>query len=113
MQQIAGFIILCLIGCIFIGRGIYSLLSKKPMGFNLNLRFFVALDIKTVTDIKKYNRAVACLYIAYGVGWILLCVPMLLNIAWALFSMVGVLVLTVITLSIDSNFIVKKYRIKK
>ena len=113
MKHIAGFIVWCFVGCIFIGRGIYALFAKKPVGFNLRLKIFITLDINTVTDIKRFNRAAAFLYIVYGIGYVLLGIPMLLNIAWALLSLVGVLVLTVGVMAIFSNIVENKYWSKK
>ena len=62
--RIIGFVIWSVVGCLFIGLGIYSFYSQKPMGFWANPRMF------EVTDRKKYNAAVGKLFSVFGIVFI-------------------------------------------
>ena len=104
MGGIIGFSIWCIVGCALIGIGIYSAFSKKPMGFWANAKAF------EVTDTKKYNRAVAKLFCAYGIGFNLLGIPLLLGQTWALLSILGVVVETISMMVVYTTVIEKKYR---
>lgn len=106
--QTTGFIIYCAIGCIFIGMAVYAWFSKKPrpMGFWANAEMF------EVTDVKKYNRAVAKLFGVFGVVFIILGLPLLAgqNSAWSILSIVGVMVESIAAMAVYSTVIEKKYR---
>ena len=105
--RIFGFIIWCLCGALFIGLGIYSFFIKKPMGFWANAEMF------EVTDVKKYNRAVAKLYCALGLVFILLGLPLLSdNAALILLSTLGVMLEVIVMMVIYVTVIEKKYRKK-
>ena len=104
MGQTVGFIIWCICGCIFIGMGIYALFSKKPMAFWANDRFF------EVKDVKKYNRAVACMYFIDGIVLALLGLPLLAGSVWILFSILGVAALGVGSMAVYSTVIERKYK---
>lgn len=96
----------CVMGCVFICMGIYSLFAKKAVGFWANAKVF------EVTDIKKYNAAAAKLFCAYGIVFILLGLPLLSgqNSVWIIFSMIGVMAETVAAMVIYTIVIEKKYR---
>ncbi len=106
--QIIGFIIWAFMGLIFICLGVYSLFSKKPMGFWANAQMF------EVTDIKKYNRAVAKLFCGFGVVFVLLGLPLLSgqNSAWILLSVLGVMLEVIAMMVIYVTVIEKKYKKK-
>ena len=55
-ENITGFVLWLLVGVAFIGLGFYARSSKKVMGFWANAKVFA------VTDVKKYNNAVAKLW---------------------------------------------------
>ncbi len=103
-----GFIIWALVGCIMIGIGISAFFSKKAVGFWANVKMF------PVTDIKKYNNATGKLFICYGAIFILLGTPLLggQNSPYILFSVLGIMIETIVTMVIYSLVITKKYRKK-
>ena len=80
--RIIGFVIWCVVGCLFIVLGIYSFYSQKPMGFWANVQMF------EVTDRKKYNAAVGKLFSVFGIVFILLGLPLLAgqNSPWIFLS---------------------------
>lgn len=107
--NIIGFIIWCVAGAAFIFFGVYAWFSKKPMGFWANAKMF------EVSDVKKYNRAVAKLFVAFGIVLIALGIPLLYmekNSAYILLTVVGVMIESVITMAVYSLGIEKKYRKK-
>ena len=57
--NVIGFIIWCMAGLMFLGMAVYAWFSKKPkpMGFWANAKMF------EVTDVRKYNRALAKLFL--------------------------------------------------
>lgn len=104
---IIGFVIWGLVGLLFVCLGIYSSFSEKPMGFWANAEMF------EVTDTKKYNSAVAKLFCAYGMVFILLGLPLLgKNSAWILLSVLGVMIETIAIMVIYTTVIERKYRKK-
>lgn len=107
--RLIGFIIWALTGSLFVFLGIASFCSKKPMGFWANAKMY------EVNDLKKYNCAVGKLYISYGVGMILLGLPLLLsaqNSPLILLSIVGIMVESLVIMIIYSLVITKKYQKK-
>lgn len=105
---ILGFGIWCMIGCFFIGLGIFSFFSKKAVGFWANVEMF------QVTDVKKYNSAMGKLFCTLGVVLIFLGVPLLSkqNSVWILFSIIGVMVEMIAAMIIYTTVIEKKYKKK-
>lgn len=105
-----GFIIYCVIGCMFLCWAVYSWFSKKPkpMGFWANANVF------EVSDVKKYNRAVAKLFGTFGIVLIVLGLPLLAgqNSAWAMLSIVGVMMESIAAMVVYTVVIEKKYRKK-
>ncbi len=74
MQENAvAFAIWLFVGAIFVIMGICAFSQKKPMAFWANVEQF------DVNDIKKYNSAVGKLFIAYGIVFSLLGLPLLSN----------------------------------
>lgn len=102
------FIIWCLVGCLFIGFGIYALFSSKAIGFWAN-----APCIK-VTDIKRYNKAMAKLFSCYGLIFVLLGLPLLgeQQSPLILVSIIGVMVESISVMAVYTTVIEKKYRAK-
>lgn len=103
---VIGFVIWCITGCFFIGLGIFSLFSKKAVGFWANAEMF------QVTDIKKYNCAMCKLFCVMGVVFIFLGFPLLSkqNSVWILLSVVGVLIGVIVAMIVYTNVIEKKYK---
>lgn len=103
---IIGFGMWCIVGCFFIGLGIFSFFSKKAVGFWANVKMF------EVTDIKKYNNAMGKLFCTMGVIFIFLGLPLLSKETslWILLSCVGVMVEVLLAMVIYSTVIEKKYK---
>ncbi len=106
--RIIGLIIWGLTGLLFVGMGIYAFFSKKPMGFWANSEMF------EVTDAKKYNSAVAKLFCAFGIVFILLGLPLLAeeNPALIILSVLGTMLETIVMMAIYVTVIEKKYKKK-
>ncbi len=104
--NVLGFVIWAIVGCFFIGLGVFALSSKKPVGFWANAKVF------EVIDVKKYNGAVAKLFCVYGIVFILLGLPLLSgqNSPLILISVIGVMVETIITMAVYTTVIEKKYK---
>lgn len=105
-----GFFIWAIMGCAFIGLGIYSFLSHKEVAFG----FWANADMFPVNDVKKYNHAMGKLWCAYGVIFILLGTPLLnrQNTACILLSVLGLMVESIAAMVIYVTVIEKKYRRK-
>ena len=104
--RIIGFMIWSAIGCLFICLAIYSYFSKKPVGFWANA------DAFEVTDIKKYNHAVAKLFCIFGIVLIVLGIPLLAgqNSPWILLSVAGLVMESIIAMVVYTLVIEKKYK---
>ena len=103
---VIGFIIWSIVGCFFIGIGIRSFFSKKPVQFWANAEMF------EVTDVKKYNASVGGLFCAFGVVLIILGLPLLCgqNSPWIFLSVFGVLMECIVAMIIYTVVIEKKYK---
>ena len=103
-----GFFIWCLCGCLFIGIGVAAFFSKKPAGFWSNIEVF------SVTDVKKYNRAVGKLFVVFGLVFIVLGLPLLAgqNSPYAIFSVLGVMISVIVLMAIYITVIERKYKKK-
>ena len=101
-----GFVIWCAVGVLFIGLAVYSWVSQKPIGFWANAEIF------EVSDTKRYNHAMSKLFLIFGVVFIALGIPLLAgkNSAGIIFSIIGVMVESVMAMVIYSTIIEKKYR---
>ena len=103
--KIFSFILWSICGIFFICLSIYALFAKKAVGFWANAEVF------EVTNIKQYNTAMAKLFFVFGIIFILLGLPLLLqNMAWILLSVIGVMFETITTMSIYTIIIEKKYK---
>ena len=104
----AGFIIWSAIALLIIGIGVWTWCSKKPAGF------FAGVEPPKVTDVRRYNRAAACLWFVYAVLFELLGIPLLFfsrNAAAFLLPVLGTALLS-IGLMIAYNRILGKYQQK-
>lgn len=101
-----GFVIWAIAGLFLAGIGVSAFFSKKALGFWANA------DIAPMKDVKKYNRAVGKLMIAYGLVFIALGTPLLLEQGSPLviLSVVGVMMETIVTMIIYILVIEKRYR---
>lgn len=106
--RIIGFIVWALFGCFMIGLGIGAFFAKKAVGFWANIKTF------PVNDIRGYNRATGKLFIAYGIIFIVLGVPLLSssNTPYILLSVLGIMIETIAIMAIYSISITKKYKEK-
>ena len=88
--------------------GIFSFVSKKPIGFWANAEMF------EVTDVKKYNAAMGKLFTSFGVGLIVLGLPLLdgQNSALIIFSILGVMAEAIAAMVVYTTVIEKKYKVK-
>lgn len=104
-KEVIGFVIWALVGCAVIAIGIISFFSKKAVGFWANI------DTFQVNDVKKYNHATGRLFIVYGVIFIALGIPMLSeDTSYILFSIVGVMIETIVMMAVYSLVITTKYK---
>ena len=91
---------------VLLGIGIWSWKSDKTIGF------YAGVKPPEVSDIRKYNRAVAILWFAYAAAFEVLGLPLLFlkrNSAGFVWSILGVVAIT-IALMIVYNRILAKYR---
>lgn len=100
------FIVWSIVGCLFIGVGIYAFFAKKAIGFWANAEMF------KVTDIKKYNGAVARLFCVYGIVFTALGFPLLSgqNATWILFSVLGMVIESITAMIVYTTVIERKYK---
>ncbi len=105
---IFGFVIWSLLAVFFIGMGVYACFSKKAVGFWANAQ------VMEVTDIKRYNAAMAKLFCIYGIVLLILGLPLLAgqNSPWILLSVLGVMFATIIAMIVYTTVIEKKYKKK-
>ncbi|WP_027430639.1 hypothetical protein [Lachnospira multipara] len=104
--EVLGFTIWIIVGFGIMLLGIIDIFSKKPAGFWANSKPF------EVKDVKGYNRATGLLFIAYGLVFNLLGLPILMghNNPYIILSMVGVMFETIAIMVIYSLVITKKYK---
>ncbi|MDO5405958.1 MAG: hypothetical protein Q4F28_01345 [Eubacteriales bacterium] len=107
-ENVIGFVAWVIVGCFLIGTGVAAFFKKKAVGFWANM------EVEPVSDIKKYNCAVGKLFVLYGVFFMLLGTPLLMgqNSPFILFSIIGVMIETIIMMVVYSLAIEKKYRKK-
>ena len=105
---VLGFIIWSICGCFFIGLGIYTPFSKKPMGF------WAGEEVNGITDIKKYNIAMTKLFVVMGIVFIFLGIPLLggQNSAGLVIPILGTMFECIIAMVIYIVVIEKKYKKK-
>lgn len=105
VQNIFFFIILCIWAVIYLCLAVYIWFSKKAIGFWGNKKMF------EVMDIRKYNHVMSKLYVAHGIVFILLGLPLLAGHSqWIVFSVAGVVVETIVLMAVYSLVIKKKYK---
>lgn len=109
-ETMLAFIIWVVVALAFIGMGIYSIFSKKPRPFG----FWANAEVFQVTDVEKYNAAMGKLFIAFGVGFIVLGLPLLAgqNSALIIFSILGVMGEAIAAMVVYTTVIEKKYKVK-
>ncbi len=100
------FLIWCMFGSMFFGFAAYAWVSVKPVGFWANANVF------EVTDISKYNHAVAKLFCIFGIVTILLGIPLLTgtNSPWVLFTIFGLMAESILAMAVYTLIIEKKYK---
>lgn len=105
---VLGFVIWTVCGCFFIGLGIYALFSKKAIGF------WAGEEVTWVSDIKKYNKAMAKLFCSYGVGLAVLGIPLLggQNSAGLVIPILGIMFESILMMVIYLVVIERKYKKK-
>ena len=104
MGELIGFVIWCLSGCIIIGMGIYALFAKKPLHFWANDKCL------WVSDIRGYNRVMSAFYCIFGVVFVLLGIPLLINAVWMLLSAIGVAFEFIVAAAVYAAVIETKYK---
>ena len=74
--------------------------------------FWANADVFEVTDIKKYNHAVAKLFCIVGIVLIVLGIPLLAgqNSPWILLSVAGLVMESIIAMIVYTLVIEKKYK---
>ncbi len=104
-ENMFAFLIWAAVGLLLIGIGVHAFFAKKPQHFWANAPMI------EVNDVKKYNRAVGKLFIAFGAVFTLIGLPLLLeNKMWILLSMLLVMPVVIVTMVIYSTVIEKKYK---
>ena len=107
--MIAGFVIWSAVFLVLLGIGMTAWKSDKAAGF------FTGAKPPEVTDVRRYNRAVAVLWFAYAVLFELLGLPLLFlkqNSTGFLWSVAGVPVITIALMVVYSR-ILRKYEKEK
>ena len=101
-----GFILWALVGCCFVGLGVYAPFAKKAMPFWANAEMFA------VNDVKGYNRALGKCWCAFGGVFIVLGIPLLAgqNSPAVLLSVLGVAAEVIAFMAVYTLVIEKKYR---
>ncbi len=100
------FIIWSLVAVSIIGIGIYSFVSKKPVGF------FSGIEPPKIKDTKKYNHVVAILWFVYGLLFELLALPFLFakgSVLIAIVVVAGTIVISIALPIVYSLVILKKF----
>ena len=101
------FLIWLAVGLLLIGIGVHAFFAKKPQHFWANAPMI------EVNDVKKYNRAVGKLFIAFGAVFTLIGLPLLMeNKMWILLSMLLVMPAVIGMMVIYTTVIEKKYKRK-
>ena len=92
-------------GLLLSGIGVHAFFAKKQQHFWANAPMI------EVNDVKKYNRAVGKLFIAFGVVFTLCGVPLLMeNKVWIVLSMLLVMPAVIGMMVIYTTVIEKKYK---
>lgn len=104
------FIMTALMGLMFIGMGIYVFRSQKAKPFG----FWANAETPPVTDVRAYNKALGKLWIVFGSFFILFGIPLIAgqNSPFAIFSIVGIMLESIIAMGVYTIGIEGKYRDK-
>lgn len=102
------FIIWCIIGILFILLGICALVSKKETAFG----FWANAKTVPVEDVKGYNRAIGKLWMAFGVIFVILGIPLLEgeNSPFIIVTILGTMLEVIGVMGVYILGIEKKYR---
>ncbi len=104
-EAMFAFLIWSAVGLLLIGIGVHAFFAKKPQHFWANAPMI------EVNDVKKYNRAVGKLFIAFGAVFTLIGLPLLMeNKMWILLSMLLVMPAVIVMMVVYSTKIEKKYK---
>lgn len=109
-MDILAFIVWSLLGVAFILLGLYCIFTKKevPCGFWANAKTF------PVENVRAYNRAVGKLWIIFGLGFLILGLPLLgpKGSPGIVFSILGIPAESIAAMAVYTMVIEKKYRKK-
>lgn len=104
-EKLPAFLIWAAMGLLFVILGVRAFFAKKPQHFWANVK------MAEVTDVKKYNRAVGKLFIAFGAVFALIGLPLLMeNEAWVILSVLGTVLSMIVMMVIYSTVIETKYK---
>ena len=100
------FLIWAAIGVVFIGVGIYCMLSKK----DAEVGFWANAKTLPCEDVRAYNKAVGKLWCVFGGVLILLGLPLLAgqNSALVIIPILGIMVEAIVTMAVYTTVIEKK-----
>lgn len=102
--MVLGFIIWSIVSVVLLCIGIWAWRSEKAVGF------YSGTKPPDVSDVQKYNRSVAILWFGYAIVFELLGLPFLFldqNSAGFLWTILGVVVLTIALMAIYHRILVK------
>ena len=104
------FMIVALMGLMFIGRGVYVFRSEKAKPFG----FWANAEMPPISDVREYNRALGKLWIVFGSFFILFGIPLIAgqNSPFAVLSILGIVIESIIALGVYTIGIEGKYRDK-
>lgn len=111
MGRIVGFVMWALCALLFIGMGIYNMFAKtfRPFGFWANAD---TIPVEA-EQVRAYNRALGKLWIAAGILFLVLGLPLLgaeQNSPWVIVSILGSLAECIGMMAVYVLVIEKKYR---
>lgn len=109
MGHMTGFVIWTLFGLMMAGFGAAAYRAKKPVGFWANVK---APQQDEITDVSGYNHAVGKLFIAYGIVFVLLGLPLLdgQNSPWIILSILGMMAETIAAMACYILVIERKWK---
>lgn len=101
------FVIWAVLGIAFIGLGIYCFRSKKKTAFG----FWANASTFPVEDSKRYNRTMGLLWVVYGIIFIALGVPLLMEHPLAvMFATLGIMAEAIAVMVVYTTVIEKRFR---
>ena len=107
-ENIMAFIVWILIGLGIIIGGIAVLFAKKEKAFG----FWANAKVFPVKDVRAYNKALGKLFIAFGIVFMLLGIPLLegQNTGGIVITILGTMFLSILMMVIYVTQIERKYR---